>query len=226
MKKLKETIVSSISKKTGSSEEVTEKIITEFIKVLKKASVQSKEQVFPGLRNISATHTKPIKSLKPSRNITKAKRSYSVDNATTNIQNTLTAEEQVLRYFTSTRRHIIDQLHSKKKSREILERFIKMSSIPNKFLAEKVFEISPKTLYTYKSSNKILPVRIKEQILKLEELFKKGVELFGSKDHFNKWLKSESYGLGGTKPIDMINSITGIDLVYEELIRIEFGATA
>jgi len=67
---------------------------------------------------------------------------------------------------------------------------------------------------------------LNEQILKLEGLYKKGIELFESADEFNKWLKSESFGLGNTKPVNLLNSITGIDLVYEELVRIEFGATA
>jgi uncharacterized protein (DUF2384 family) len=71
-----------------------------------------------------------------------------------------------------------------------------------------------------------MPIRFNEQILKLEELYKKGIELFEDSEGFNKWLKSESYGLGNVKPIDLINSITGIDLIYEELVRIEFGATA
>ena len=126
----------------------------------------------------------------------------------------------------SSRQHILDELKSNRKSNEILERFIKTSSIPNRILAEQILEISSKTLYSYRHSEKDLPIRINEQILKLEELYKKGIELFESSEEFNKWLKSESYGLGGTKPIDLLNSITGIDIVYEELVRIEFGATA
>jgi putative toxin-antitoxin system antitoxin component (TIGR02293 family) len=136
------------------------------------------------------------------------------------------SDSQVVKYYIAGRRHIIDELNSNKKSSDILERLIKISSITNKVLAEKVFEISPKTLHTYKNSDKVMPVRINEQVLKLEELYKKGIELFESSQQFNKWLKIESYGLGNIKPIDLFNSITGIDLVYEELIRIEFGATA
>lgn len=135
-------------------------------------------------------------------------------------------DSQVVKYYIEGRRQILNELHSNKKSSEILERFIKISAITNKLLAEKIFEISPKTLHTYKHSDKVLPIRINEQVLKLEELYKKGIELFESPQQFNKWLKIESYGLGNIKPIDMFNSITGIDLVYEELVRIEFGATA
>lgn len=125
-----------------------------------------------------------------------------------------------------SRQHIIDGLDSDIKSDVILERFMKLSGMPNKVLAEKVLEISPKTLLSYRNSPKDLPVRIKEHILKLEDLFKKGLELFETPEKFNRWLKSESFGLGYSVPLNMIKSITGIDLVMEELIRIEFGATA
>ncbi|MBA7544197.1 hypothetical protein ES705_36549 [subsurface metagenome] len=98
--------------------------------------------------------------------------------------------------------------------------------MPNKVLAEEVFEISPKTLASYRKSEKDLPTWLNEQILKLEELYNKGIELFENSERFNKWLKTESYGLGNEKPIKLINSMTGIDLIFEELVRIEFGATA
>jgi putative toxin-antitoxin system antitoxin component (TIGR02293 family) len=136
-----------------------------------------------------------------------------------------TLEEPRPSYGTS-RQHILNELRSNKKSSEILERFMKLSEMPNKTLAEQVFEISPKTLHLYRNSEKDLPVKINEHILKLEDLYKKGIELFESPEQFNHWLKSESYGLGNIKPLSLINSITGIDLVYEELGRIEFGATA
>ena len=126
----------------------------------------------------------------------------------------------------SSRQYIIDQLSSDTKSDVILERFMKLSGMPNKVLAEQVLEISPKTLLSYRNLKKDLPVRIFEHILKLELLFEKGIELFVTSEKFTHWLKSDSFGLGYTKPISLINSITGIDTVMEELVRIEFGATA
>jgi putative toxin-antitoxin system antitoxin component (TIGR02293 family) len=125
-----------------------------------------------------------------------------------------------------SRFHIINELRSGRKSDEVFERFMRISRIPNKTLAEKVLEITPKTLNSYRNSSKDMPVKLTEHMIKLEELYEKGIELFGDPGRFNNWLKSESYGLGNIEPIIIINSITGIDLVYEELIRIEFGATA
>lgn len=220
----KDNIVSSISKKTGSSEEVTDKIITEFGKVLREAAIEQKTAVVPDFGYISVIPARRVKGARIVKRVTKASNWYLIDVATT--QDQISIENQTANYCVFARRHIIDELNTNKKSNEILKRFLDFSSIPNKFLAEKVLEISPKTLYSYRHSNKTLPIRINEQILKLEELYKKGIELFENSDRFNQWMKSESYGLGNVKPIDMINSITGIDLIYEELIRIEFGATA
>ena len=224
MGKGKDSIVTSISKKTGSSEEVIDKIITEFGKVLREAAIEEKTAVVPDIGYISVVPTKATRGSKMVKRITKARNWYLIDIKTTLGQ--ISTGNQATSYCVFAKRHIIDELKTNKKSNEILERFSEFSSIPNKFLAEKVLEISPKTLYSYRHSSKILPIRINEQILKLEELYKKGIELFDDSDRFNQWMKSESYGLGNEKPIEMINSITGIDLIYEELIRIEFGATA
>ena len=128
--------------------------------------------------------------------------------------------------ISSSRQYIIDELNSDTKSDVILERFMKLSGMPNKVLAEQVLEISPKTLLSYRNSKKDLPLRIFEHILKLEQLFEKGIELFETSEKFIQWLKSDSFGLGYTKPISLINSISGIDIVMEELVRIEFGDTA
>jgi putative toxin-antitoxin system antitoxin component (TIGR02293 family) len=226
MKNTKNNIVTSISKRTGSPEDVIEKIITEFGRVLKQATNENKTTIIPDLGYISITSAKPMKGSKVTRNVPHAKKWHLVEIKSIEAQKSSLDEAQILSYCLSTRRNIIDELQSNIGSGEIIERFIKISSMPNKLLAEKVFEISPKTLYTYRHSSKTLPIRINEQILKLEELYKKGNELFENSEQFNKWLKSESYGLGNKKPIELINSITGIDLVYEELIRIEFGATA
>jgi len=64
------------------------------------------------------------------------------------------------------------------------------------------------------------------QSLKCMNLLIKGTEVFGEIDAFTRWLKKPAYGLGDKVPLDLLNTITGIDLVVEELIRIEFGVLA
>jgi putative toxin-antitoxin system antitoxin component (TIGR02293 family) len=228
MNEIKRNIVTLISKKTGSSEEETNKIITEFTKILKKAARDKRVTFVPGVGNVTVVLNAPFKASDTGKilNIQKAGK-WHTDNK---IYDTRVVHEPsgdtTFSYSHSARHHILEELKTNRKSDEILERFMTISGMPNKVLAEEIFEISPKTLSSYRKSEKELPIRLNEQILKLEELYKKGIELFENSERFNKWLKNESYGLGNVKPIKLINSITGIDLVFEELVRIEYGTTA
>jgi len=119
---------------------------------------------------------------------------------------------------------IIDELYAEKQSKEVIRELIGNTGLSVKILAENIFEISLKTLYNYRRSEKPLPVRLNEQSIKIRELFIKGKEIFGSFDNFETWLNTESYGLNNKVPLNLLNSVTGIDLVYEELLRMEFGA--
>ncbi len=89
-----------------------------------------------------------------------------------------------------------------------------------------IFEMTVKTLGKYKNEKLKLPIRAAELTVKLELLYSLGVKLFGSVKEFNQWLNTESYGLNDKKPIEMLNTVTGINAVSDELKRIEYGATA
>jgi uncharacterized protein (DUF2384 family) len=124
-----------------------------------------------------------------------------------------------------SRASIIKELEENSESRLIINELLEITDLPIKTLSE-VFEMTPKTFSSYKTPGKHLPIRIVELGIKLRQLYNKGIEIFGNTDNFNSWLMKEAYGLGNTKPLTLINSSTGIDLIYEELIKIEFGATA
>lgn len=61
---------------------------------------------------------------------------------------------------------------------------------------------------------------------KLEELYIKGIRLFGTKEKFENWLDRESYGLEFKIPRTLLDTNEGIENVLNELITIEFGTTA
>ncbi|MCH7409706.1 MbcA/ParS/Xre antitoxin family protein [Belliella sp. DSM 111904] len=54
-------------------------------------------------------------------------------------------------------------------------------------------------------------------------LFKFGEKVFGSMDLFRGWLHDSSIPLGGTSPISLLDTTFGIDLVHDELGRIQHG---
>jgi len=111
-------------------------------------------------------------------------------------------------------------------SSSVFEDILIVSGISKKFLAENIFDISVKTMTRYQQDDKKLNARLSETALKCMNLLIKGTEVFGEIDAFTRWLKKPAYGLGDKVPLDLLNTITGIDLVVEELIRIEFGVLA
>ncbi len=121
---------------------------------------------------------------------------------------------------------LIDELNEKKESFLIINELLEITGLPAKTIADKIYEMTPKTLHSYKQKGRFLPTKNVELSIKIRELYKKGLDIFAGQGRFNQWLMRNSYGLGQTKPIDFMNSATGIDLIYEELLRIEFGATA
>jgi putative toxin-antitoxin system antitoxin component (TIGR02293 family) len=100
------------------------------------------------------------------------------------------------------------------------------SGIDRNFLAEEIFDISLKTLMRYRKEGKSLKPREGEVALKMACILEKGIQVFGTMGSFKSWMEKPAYGLGGAKPLHMMNTVTGMDLVEDELLRIEFGALA
>jgi putative toxin-antitoxin system antitoxin component (TIGR02293 family) len=89
-----------------------------------------------------------------------------------------------------------------------------------------MFHLSLKTIMRYTQANKPLDTPTGEQALKIMALFQKGTEIFGDLRALRSWLAKPQYGLGQQIPFELMESSLGIDLVSEELSRIEYGATA
>ena len=88
------------------------------------------------------------------------------------------------------------------------------------------FKTTVKTIHNYAAQGLKLDASLSEKLLKSFSLFDKGVALFGSAAVFHQWLKQPAYGLGNQLPFDVMDTITGINLIEEELIRLEHGDLA
>ena len=111
-------------------------------------------------------------------------------------------------------------------SNSIFNNLFEVTQLNYKTLASNVFELNAKTLNSYRHSSSKIPMRVCELSIKLTELYIIGSRVFGSTDSFNVWLKKPSYGLGGMVPLQLLNTVTGIDMIFDELVSIEFGTTA
>lgn len=102
---------------------------------------------------------------------------------------------------------------------------ISISGLSNDELAS-ILDLSFKTIQRYQKENKTLSAMNSEQILKLIALYQKADDVFGNIESFNRWLRKPSAGLDNEHPFSFLQTSGGIDIVHEELIKIEYGALA
>lgn len=105
--------------------------------------------------------------------------------------------------------------------RNSVNSFIKYSSLSIKQVS-KLIHVSERTLQRY-SPDKTMDTNSSERLIELARLFHKGIIVFNDKEKFITWLDRPNKSLANSKPIDLIETSIGIDLVVEELLRIEHG---
>ena len=103
---------------------------------------------------------------------------------------------------------------------------VDISELNKNVIAEKIIHINIKTIQRYLKENLPLSAMNGELVLKLIGLYRIGLTVFSTVGHFNSWLSKSAHGLGGSVPMDFLKTSTGIDLVKDELLRIQYGATA
>jgi len=84
-----------------------------------------------------------------------------------------------------------------------------------------VLPISQRQLVRYASDHR-LNKEITSHIIQIIELYQKGYKLFG-KVKFNLWLKTQNKVLGNIKPIEMMDTSIGIEMIEDIIGRIEHG---
>jgi putative toxin-antitoxin system antitoxin component (TIGR02293 family) len=90
----------------------------------------------------------------------------------------------------------------------------------------KILNLSERTIQRNRRENKRLDPIHSEKLLLIILLFNKGVSVFGNTSNFLAWINSKSIPLGGVKPIDLLDNSFGINMVKDELIKIEHGVLA
>jgi len=86
--------------------------------------------------------------------------------------------------------------------------------------------ITERTIQRYKKEQKRFEPIHSERILEIAKLNKKGRDVFGSVQNFEIWMNSNIIALGGIMPSELLDSSFGIDLISDELGRIEHGVFA
>ena len=86
--------------------------------------------------------------------------------------------------------------------------------------------LTQRTIQRYRRERKIFRKESAEKILMMVGLYQKGIEVFGSSQKFVNWLDANNISLGSKKPKDFLKTSQGIELINDELLRIEYGVLA
>lgn len=85
-----------------------------------------------------------------------------------------------------------------------------------------IISISERQLLRYKA-DQILRRDISDQMIQVAHLYNKGYEIFEDELHFQEWMHSEIQGLGFEQPVNLLDTSMGIQIVINELGRLEHG---
>jgi putative toxin-antitoxin system antitoxin component (TIGR02293 family) len=87
----------------------------------------------------------------------------------------------------------------------------------------KMLNVSEPTIYRWSKSGRPLDKYVAIKLLEITELFLSGMELFGDRESFFKWLSLPNTSLGGMEPQELLQYPDGISKVRDALGRIEYG---
>lgn len=88
-----------------------------------------------------------------------------------------------------------------------------------------IIRTSDRTLRRYTSKQK-LNAEQSERVIELAKLYSRGEEVFGSMDAFKEWVNNRVIALGNKKPKEFMDTSIGIEILMDELGRIEHGIFA
>jgi putative toxin-antitoxin system antitoxin component (TIGR02293 family) len=113
------------------------------------------------------------------------------------------------------------QLIRKGVSKKSIDHLIEATSITAAEMAE-LMETTPRKLAAIKP-NTIMEKSQSEKAVNIARLYSLGEEVFGSKEEFNKWMNGRVPSLGKQMPKEYLDTASGINLLMDELGRIQHG---
>lgn len=117
---------------------------------------------------------------------------------------------------------ILSKVYSMKINNSHLLKIKELSSFSDVDLSE-YLNISVRSLHSYIKKDTLFKTNLKEPIIYLLYLLKHGIKVFGSKKEFDNWLNSENFFFDGKKPVNFLNTITGIRFIDDRLTAMEYG---
>lgn len=88
-----------------------------------------------------------------------------------------------------------------------------------------ILEMTDRTLRRYEA-NEVLNRRLSERALEIAQVYSRGEEVFGDTASFHQWMQTEVPALGHRLPKSFLDTSLGIQMLMDELGRIEHGVFA
>ncbi len=85
------------------------------------------------------------------------------------------------------------------------------------------FNISVKTLRSYRKPKTNLKENLKEHLVLILSLYEHGKEVFESSENFDKWLNSMNFYFDKKPPKDFLDTVSGIKFIDDQLTALERG---
>jgi putative toxin-antitoxin system antitoxin component (TIGR02293 family) len=106
-------------------------------------------------------------------------------------------------------------------SKEELENLKDQTSLDYDTLA-RILAVAKATLHNKKGKAKF-DSSTSERILLLADIYSYGYEVFENKEKFNRWMKNENSSLGGICPLQLLDTLYGMEEVKHLIGRLEYG---
>jgi putative toxin-antitoxin system antitoxin component (TIGR02293 family) len=88
-----------------------------------------------------------------------------------------------------------------------------------------IINLSERTLQRY-DDNKNLEKDASERAIQLAALYERGYEVWGNEERFHAWMRHPNAAMDAKKPIELLDTLLGFQLVFDEIGRIEHGILA
>jgi putative toxin-antitoxin system antitoxin component (TIGR02293 family) len=85
-----------------------------------------------------------------------------------------------------------------------------------------LLDINPRTIQR-RTDDEPFKLNTSEKMIAIAEIYSKGFHVFGNKDKFRKWMITPIKALGGVTPLSLMDTHYGMELVADEIGRIQYG---
>ena len=108
--------------------------------------------------------------------------------------------------------------------KKAIDNLVEKTGIPLNEMAI-LMRLSDRTLRRYDPQTLLNPEQ-SERVVEISRLYSRGEDVFGHLDNFKEWMGSTVMALGNIKPKTLLDTSLGIDILQNELGRIEHGIFA